>query len=406
MYEEVCLQTKSVQADLERTRFDSWVFACVHSQYDSSNDCPGKWIEDFNYSFATERLGQVQAGLRNIIDGCKNLRSPIFQPLHQLNNLLLNHLNGIPKVRAQTWLDMQVMRIVSNLHIVPQPSGIDLDDARVSLAHKLSMFAAIKSVIEVSQERLDHEALISSDQLKEIKRVGDFKISCFTDNSWEAEERVIVESKTYQAYHGDKGTATELHERLENITMLLKEANNAAGEDDFRVLPCGGFFQDPTTHSYGILYEFPTAATVQHFITLHAALENSRYTPELQPSLEERFQLVRDLSASVLHFHKVSWLQKSISSFNVGFFHPKEKPWLHGIGKPFFLGFLYSRHNGLGAFTEGPAEDAAHQNYQHPEYRKTKLRYRAEYDYYSLGFVLLEIGLWKSLGEIATLARP
>ena len=39
---------------------------------------------------------------------------------------------------------------------------------------------------------------------------------------------------------------------------------------------------------------------------------------------------------------------------------------------------------------------------QHPEYlkHKGKVRYRPQFDYYSLGMVLLEIGHWKPLNQI------
>ena len=53
------------------------------------------------------------------------------------------------------------------------------------------------------------------------------------------------------------------------------------------------------------------------------------------------------------------------------------------------------------AFTQGPADDCLHRDHQHPDYRGNNLRYRAEYDYYSLGIVLLDIGLWKPLDKIS-----
>ena len=45
-------------------------------------------------------------------------------------------------------------------------------------------------------------------------------------------------------------------------------------------------------------------------------------------------------------------------------------------------------------------EEAAYLDFQHPEYLKHPQRYRAEFDYYSLGLVLLEIGLWQPLSAI------
>jgi hypothetical protein len=45
--------------------------------------------------------------------------------------------------------------------------------------------------------------------------------------------------------------------------------------------------------------------------------------------------------------------------------------------------------------------------YHHPEYQRDGARYRPKYDYYSLGIVLLEIGLWTRLKEMTSdWARP
>ena len=52
------------------------------------------------------------------------------------------------------------------------------------------------------------------------------------------------------------------------------------------------------------------------------------------------------------------------------------------------------------AFTEGPAEGSDYKYYQDPEYLKNQLRYRHDFDYFSLRIVLLEIGLWKSLKSV------
>jgi hypothetical protein len=62
---------------------------------------------------------------------------------------------------------------------------------------------------------------------------------------------------------------------------------------------------------------------------------------------------------------------------------------------PYLIGFSHSRRDSPNEFTEGPGQQ--HQNYQHPEYIKKPQRYRAEFDFYSLGIVLLEIARWQLL---------
>ena len=212
--------------------------------------------------------------------------------------------------------------------------------------------------------------------------------------------RTLMESKTYKEYHSDQTTATELQVRLEEITSILRRFHAA---DKFRVLPCAGFYQDPSTFSFGLVYRYPhyvgALANIE-VMTLRLALEKSQDRKDLEPSLGQKFQLAQTLVDSILQFHTVSWFQKSISSYNVVFFHERKRSWLDRISDPFFVGYLHSRSKAVDAFTEGPTEDTHHRDYQHPEYRARRSRFRTEYDYYSLGLILLEIGLWKPLDEI------
>ena len=66
------------------------------------------------------------------------------------------------------------------------------------------------------------------------------------------------------------------------------------------------------------------------------------------------------------------------------------------------MGFQHSRPDQLGQYTVGPHEDEV---YRHPYYQPSESKleghgFRRAYDYYSLGLVLLEIGLWKPLWVI------
>jgi hypothetical protein len=71
------------------------------------------------------------------------------------------------------------------------------------------------------------------------------------------------------------------------------------------------------------------------------------------------------------------------------------------IKNPYIIGFDHSRPDDLYSLSTGPGEKAEYLDYQHPEYIKKPQRYRAEFDYYSLGIVLLEIARWKSLSAIS-----
>ncbi len=64
---------------------------------------------------------------------------------------------------------------------------------------------------------------------------------------------------------------------------------------------------------------------------------------------------------------------------------------------PYFIGFSYSRLNLETAFTQGPKQEL---DYQHPEYLQGPRRFCQEYEYYSVGLVLLELGFWSPIEVI------
>lgn len=103
-----------------------------------------------------------------------------------------------------------------------------------------------------------------------------------------------------------------------------------------------------------------------------------------------------------MEFHKVRWLQREVSSFNIAFVYSAESSWRDQVEKPYFVGFSNSRPNQQNAFSEQmDHKNRLQMEFQHPEYlREDRVRYRPEFDYYSLGMVLLEIGCWKPLEKM------
>jgi serine/threonine protein kinase len=73
-----------------------------------------------------------------------------------------------------------------------------------------------------------------------------------------------------------------------------------------------------------------------------------------------------------------------------------------GLDNPYIVGFNHSRPDDQEAFTFGASTDRKQRLYHHPDYDTDREdgRFQLSYDYYSLGLVLLEIGLWEILEEI------
>ena len=119
------------------------------------------------------------------------------------------------------------------------------------------------------------------------------------------------------------------------------------------------------------------------------------------PALEDRLRLAHTLVSVILFLHQISWLHKALNASNIIFFPPEDSPHDKWIRNPFIVGFMHSRKNEENPFTQGPQEGREFQDYQHPEYLDNENAvYMPKYDYYSLGILLLEIGIWDSLSSI------
>lgn len=95
-------------------------------------------------------------------------------------------------------------------------------------------------------------------------------------------------------------------------------------------------------------------------------------------------------------FSRLSW---NLTSSNIAFFPEANTPPAALVKDPYTIGFNRSRPDDALAFTTGALEmsDSLHRR---PEYRSDGARYRPECDYYSLGIMLLEIGLWTRIKEM------
>jgi len=197
------------------------------------------------------------------------------------------------------------------------------------------------------------------------------------------------------------GTAgQELFLRVEAIAALLHRTPKPSG---FRCLDCTGYFHEARRHSFGLVFALP-GTSKESPKTLKSLIRQLRPREKRLnlPFLGDVFTLARTLASSVLEFHKAGWFHKNISSLNIIFFPEMGSSSRVSVTQPYLIGFRHSRPDQPDAFTHGPDHNPEQRDYSHPEYLKDESRFQCKYDYYSLGLVLLEIGLWKTLGSISS----
>jgi serine/threonine protein kinase len=192
----------------------------------------------------------------------------------------------------------------------------------------------------------------------------------------------------------------ELFIRVEAIAELL----GTEKPTEFLGLDCAGFYHDKSKPAFGLAFPYPEQfrkpSSTASPLTLAKFIELGQDAPN-RPFLGDRFTLAHRLAVSVLEYHKVGWLHKCLSSFSVMLFYPKNSVFFvpESIKQPFIIGFSHSRPDEPNAYTRGPKENER-EEYQHPDYVEHRAPFSARYDYYSLGIILLEIGLWISVVEL------
>ncbi|KAL8680135.1 MAG: hypothetical protein Q9186_003659 [Xanthomendoza sp. 1 TL-2023] len=272
---------------------------------------------------------------------------------------------------------------------------------------RLGMLATIKCVTELAASRKSQtrpELELESGLIRCTEKVGDHAFGSVMSFSRERERRVLMEYVRYDVHW--KGPVSE--EMLVRIEAIAEMHSHEEKPPELRSLPCKGFFHDARQHAFALVYSFPIvpmsdSETTQVY-SLKMILERSQKWKE-RPLLDHRYRLARTLAVALLAFHNVHWLHKSLSASHVIFFaneSKEEKKMLSvtGLESPYVIGFNHSRPDEPAAFTDGPGTGGESGAYQHPSYAERKYHYSPEFDYYSLGLVILEIALWMPLAGI------
>jgi hypothetical protein len=398
LYSRLLEVGQSPQAFLEQHRFLSWSQACKVLYRHEDRTSLDKWKSrtPSEYQTTLDSLRLIRDTLEAIIPEAKEPIRPVYRLLGEFNSLLIDALPDQLQRFARSQLEIQILSsqvYPSLVDILQQSDRTDLQ--RISA---LAVLRDMESMINWRSQTRQPDLWIVPERLSSRKKLSGHFISHLDSTDEIQGAKVLCESKCYGDQQLDSTIRETLHCRLEAVAEQLQKIE-AAG---LRVLECVGYFHDPSNLFCGLVYRIPTSLSSHDpdVTTLREVLTD-RKTP---PILGQRFHLARRLASSVLEFHKSGWLQKELSSFNIAFICPKGTSWRNGINKPYFLGFANCRPNQSTAHTEfmDRNNEVEKMNFQHPKYLRGrgKIRYRDEFDYYSLGMVLFEIGLWKPLDTI------
>lgn len=221
---------------------------------------------------------------------------------------------------------------------------------------------------------------------------------------------VLVEFSAYWKTLPSVGeqAGTKLEDRIETmferVAQLVSMIKSAQDLPRSRILPCLGTFHAPNRKGFGLVYTFPNTTVPP--IRLNKLMRHSKDDSPITPDPAEKLNLAKQLVLAVQSFHTSGWIHKSLSSLNILFFpDAADDPSSIDLTRPYLIGFDHSRPGGGGEYTKAADQLDAAKEYQHPLYRNGISGARRVFDYYSLGLVLLEVGLWTSISAIHSSSR-
>lgn len=219
----------------------------------------------------------------------------------------------------------------------------------------------------------------------------------YNEPSRAGSDDVIVEWIEYEK--GDLDGRLNHVRRIDDLARMAHSASDR--HPDLHTLDCLGYTDDSIRSRYGLVYKAPAKS----FSTLHSLItSNDLRTPDLG----DRFKLAHTLAVALWSLHSLDWLHKSLSSYNILFFpstfaSSETKATAVSatvtIPSPYLLGFDASRPDHLTETSVASKNPSSMDLHRHPHSLNglEKKPYCKSYDIYSLGLVLLEIGLWKVL---------
>lgn len=335
--------------------------------------------------------------LQKLIDDLWDLRSQSqrHEMFSILESRILNTSNADRLESIAQGLGGSSLCERGKLSITAEPKSEILGYERIGL---LAAMKTIASALKMREQSSD-DMLLDYKQIEGPMRAFHWHSLGRLRKADVSRQQVLIEWLKYDTYWIKH--IGELIQRAQDIAAC--RATTSTGLV-FPVLVCAGYFHDVANHAFGIVYSFPTLSPG----VSNAVIETEKpwslsdilskiKSRRQRPSLDEIFNVAHSLLDVVLTMHRGGWVHKNISAYNIIFFPDRYDSIAEAMKSPYLIGFNYSRLDLKTAFTQGPHQQL---EYQHPEYLLESNRFRREYEYYSVGLVLLELALWMTLEKI------
>lgn len=305
--------------------------------------------------------------------------------------------------------DIQDMQILEAIYSAPKPARYRIVGAKAAMTYMSRIISTSFRTgrrsysIDLGCVDIDRASPVQPIQSSNILLVNDESRTMGYYHLATGKHRAMIEWKQYdhrwQCEPGD-----ELLRTMDALAGLLDpEATPRQGVVKDRVLDCVGYFHQQNFYRFGFVYLLPHPKTDlnRSSVDLFSLNNVIRMTdPEKsdaeRPHLGDVFCLAQSLASCLLALHEVGWLHKNLSSHHVLIFSPSAEEVHQHVSSAVLAGFNDSRPE-ASRTTLGPRHEFPH--YQHPLYRQGS-SFTRSFDYFSLGIVLLELGLWQPVSVL------
>ncbi|KAF9771364.1 hypothetical protein IL306_010991 [Fusarium sp. DS 682] len=380
----------AVEPWVEKIRFESWMKSLEFPTSPSDRlEIPTVPPLSFDqFEILCRHLGTFSREMATVVSQTEQTNRRVLLPLRRLNTILYDQL---PRQIRGKALEISEILLLEN-DLLGYAEKDHVDELSGNLA-KVSMLARSKDISRTAERLVPSNHMDIVAPTIDKNRLGHHCTGWYEDSDGQ-KQRVLIDFKGYD----DVRLRTKLYTRMGQVAKLCQSVQDC---ESLGLLQCRGFFHHDKREAFGLVYNFPkvldgSTRDGSDLITLCQYMRDKKVP---KPALKFRFQLAYRLAQSISEVHKIGWVHKGLSSSNVVLSQPsRSNATLQG--HQYLVGFRHSRPNEAVSFTEGPPPDEEIKAYQHPQYLEEDKKYFIHYDYYSLGMVLLEIGIWLPLKDM------
>jgi serine/threonine protein kinase len=307
----------------------------------------------------------------------------------RLNTEFEDWLKRTKAVLEDTWWPLPAFNVLANLETLQTDS-----DARTA---GLAASAGLRRLV-IDKTNLPEALNTPWESVKQTKILPSGKmVGVFGDSS------VLVETFTFPLDQ-DGNLADIFEERFSKIVRLLSSQK----DPDFRVLHCLKYSSQISEASGKVrlisqILDPETTPTIRTLADVFRGIKSDQ-----RPSLGLRFSMCHQLADSLFLLHSVDWVHRALRSDNVLIIFPNDDLDKTALKRAELrvCGFETSRPATDSSL--GPYDNQLSRNvYRHPKRWGTPRElFTQVHDVYSLGVILLEIGLWERAEDMISSLKP